>query len=146
MQQLRGLTQYGVEINGTWREGLRRLKDAEAAHGGAGTVANGDLWRFAFADASEEGAQLGRVTFLRRPMLARCLRAGLSDQTLEVFGDDADALRERLDVFAAGGLAADGAVGEIADRAVGETEAGDDDVLAVKVRTGERLRLLLAAR
>ena len=54
-------------------------------------------------------------------------------QTLEVLGRHADAVAEDLDALAAGGLAADGAVGQVPDRTIREAEAGDEVVLADRI-------------
>src|SRR5204862_4948544 len=49
---------------------------------------------------------------------------------LEILGDNTKALREGFDPLTPRRAAADGAVGEVANRAVGKVETGDEIVLA----------------
>ena len=109
------------------------LHHAQAADGGAGTVANGDGGGFSGAEVFDELFDLGIVAFFGEHFFLSAADGTGSGEAFEIFGLDAHALHEHFDEFTAGGAAADGAVGQVADGAIGKDERSDHVVFADRI-------------
>src|SRR6185312_2784849 len=114
---------------------------SQATDGCPDAVLDADLRASSFANRIDEIVDLFAVAFVGEPL--RTVGADLAAQgeLFEIFGERSNAIREHLYSFAAGCLAANGAVIEAADRSIREVKYRHHVVFADRIFLAGRQRV-----